>query len=301
VTRVKRALVVATATMVYCVAFGTATATAASPPWWPPQLPPLPPQIAKMFEPPVPLDKKLSKSFAAVQKSMRKSLPGQVGLSLVPVGSDEAISMGTLKTGRAWSTLKVPVSLAAQRKNGFAVAMKEDKAIKFSDNDAAGDLWGSLGGGMSSVNAVTDVLREGHDQKTHVTSEADNPPSYPGYTQWALVDQARFGAHLPCLPDSEHIIRLMSSVAANQQWGIAKTGRSQGAITAVKGGWGPATSKSAGYLVRQLGVISTTRGQVAVSMAAVPRSGSFSDGTKMLNRMGDWLGRNLAQLPMGRC
>ncbi|WP_124711198.1 hypothetical protein [Gordonia insulae] len=291
-----------TALAVVCsVVFGTASATAASPPWWPTQLPPLPPQVARLFEPPVPIEKKLTKSFATLQKSMRKSLPGQVGLAIVPIGSDQAMSMGTLKTGRAWSTLKVPVSLAAQRKNGPAVAMKEDKAIKFSDNDAAGDLWGSLGGGRSSVDAVTEVLREGHDARTQVTSEADDPPSYPGYTPWALADQARFGAHLPCLPGSEHVIRLMSSVAANQQWGVAKTGRSQGAVTAVKGGWGPATSKSAGYLVRQLGVITTTRGQVAVSMAAVPRSGSFSDGTKMLNRMGDWLGRNLVQLPMGRC
>nr|WP_245555642.1 hypothetical protein [Gordonia soli] len=261
----------------------------------------LPPQIQQLLTPPVPVEKKLATSFAALQKSMRKSLPGKFGVSIAPIGGDTPLTFGTLRTGRAWSTLKVPVSLAAQRKNGYRVVQKENKAIMFSDNDAAGDLWGSLGGGRSSVDAVTTVLREGHDDGTRVSSEADNPPSYPGYTQWSLADQARFGAHLPCLKDSEHVIRLMSSVAPNQQWGLAKVGRNQGAVTAVKGGWGPATGNSGGYLVRQLGIITTTRGQVAVAMAAVPKNGSFSTGTAMLNRVGDWLGRNLATLPAGKC
>lgn len=266
-----------------------------------PALPPLPEPFASWFTPPEPVDKKLAKSYAALQKSMKKSLPGQLGVAIVPVGSDQVISLGSLKAGRAWSTMKVPVSLAAQRERGPAVARMEDKAITFSDNDAAGELWGALGGGRASVDAVTAVLREGHDTRTHVSSEIDTPASYPGYTSWALRDQALFGAHLPCLPGSEHIIRLMSDVAPNQQWGIARVGRNKGAVTAVKGGWGPATSRTGGHLVRQLGIISTVDGQVAVSMAAIPRSGSFTDGTKMLTRLGNWLGKNLVELPKGRC
>ncbi|TSD97197.1 hypothetical protein FOV72_09560 [Gordonia rubripertincta] len=266
-----------------------------------PALPPLPEPFASWFTPPEPVERKLAKSYAALQKSMKKSLPGQLGVAIAPIGGDQVISFGSLKAGRAWSTMKVPVSLAAQRKRGPAVAMMEDKAITFSDNDAAGELWGVLGGGHASVDAVTAVLREGHDTRTHVSSEVDTPASFPGYTSWALRDQALFGAHLPCLPGSENIIRLMSDVAPNQQWGIAKVGRNKGAVTAVKGGWGPATSKSGAHLVRQLGVISTVDGQVAVSMAAIPRSGSFTDGTKMLTRLGNWLGKNLAELPKGRC
>ncbi len=266
-----------------------------------PALPPLPEPFASWFTPPEPVEKKLAKSYAALQKSMKKSLPGQLGVAIAPIGGDQVISLGSLKAGRAWSTMKVPVSLAAQRKRGPAVAVMESKAITFSDNDAAGELWGVLGGGHASVDAVTAVLREGHDTRTHVSSEVDTPASFPGYTSWALRDQALFGAHLPCLPGSENIIRLMSDVAPNQQWGIAEVGRNKGAVTAVKGGWGPATSKSGGHLVRQLGIISTVDGQVAVSMAAIPRSGSFTDGTKMLTRLGNWLGKNLAELPKGRC
>lgn len=266
-----------------------------------PALPPLPEPFATWFAPPEPVEKRLAKSYAALAKSMKKSLPGQVGVAIAPIGSDQVISFGSLKAGRAWSTMKVPVSLAAQRERGPEVAKMEDKAITFSDNDAAGELWGVLGGGRASVDAVTAVLREGHDTRTHVSSEIDDPPSYPGHTSWALRDQAVFGAHLPCFRDSENIIRLMSQVAPNQQWGIARVGREKGAVTAVKGGWGPATSKSSGHLVRQLGIITTADGQVAVSMAAIPRSGSFTDGTKMLTRVGNWLGKNLADLPKGRC
>lgn len=284
--------------LVCCVLAGTGTAFAAP---GIPGLPPLPEPIARLFTPPVPIDKKLTRDFSAMQKSMRRSLPGSVGVAIVPIGSDRAISLGTLKTGRAWSTLKVPVSLAAQRHSGAGVAAMENKAIVISDNDAAGKLWGSLGGGVASVQAVTAVLREGHDARTRVSSEADNPPSYPGYTMWALADQARFGAHLPCMPGSETIIRLMSSVAPNQQWGVARLGRAKGAVTAVKGGWGPATARSPGYLVRQLGIITTTRGQFAVALAAVPRSGKFEDGTKMLNRVGSWLEKYVTTLPVGRC
>lgn len=289
------ALVVGAVMMSLVVGAGSANAVPL------PALPPLPEPFASWFTPPEPVDKKLAKSYAALQKSMKKSLPGQLGVAIVPVGSDQVISLGSLKAGRAWSTMKVPVSLAAQRERGPAVARMEDKAITFSDNDAAGELWGALGGGRASVDAVTAVLREGHDTRTHVSSEIDTPASYPGYTSWALRDQALFGAHLPCLPGSEHIIRLMSDVAPNQQWGIARVGRNKGAVTAVKGGWGPATSRTGGHLVRQLGIISTVDGQVAVSMAAIPRSGSFTDGTKMLTRLGNWLGKNLAELPKGRC
>lgn len=136
---------------------------------------------------------------------------------------------------------------------------------------------------------------------TRVSSELDVPKSFPGYTRWALDDQARFGAHLPCMAGADHIVSLMSSVAANQQWGVAKVGRAQGATTAVKGGWGPVSDTQQGYIVRQLALITTNRGQVAVSMAAIPKTGSLTDGQKMLDQIGSWLSKNWAALPLGRC
>lgn len=242
----------------------------------------------------------LDKSFRKLTKSMAKSLPGRVGIAITPVNGDTPVSFGSLKTARAWSTLKVPVSIAAQRKHGRSVLDKETKAIELSDNESAEALWGLLGGGRASVAAVTSVLREGHDARTRVSSELDRPASYPGATPWALTDQSVFAAHLPCMPDTDDVLKHMSRVVANQQWGVAKP-KSKKVTGAVKGGWGPATGTGGGQVVRQLGVITTDRGQYGVSIAALPRSGSLTDGTKMVTRLGQWLLRNLGKFPAGTC
>lgn len=265
--------------------------------------PRLPEPLNSWLRPPVPPQQTLTKTWTPFQKALAKSLPGQVGIAIVPIGSDVAISLGTLRTGRAWSTLKVPVSLAAERRLGTAVTTQEAKAITFSDNDAAEDLWSSFGSSRTAVDAVTTVLREGHDTTTHISSEIDTPPSFPGYSMWALADQARFGAHLPCMPGTDRLLRLMSAVGPNQRWGVANLARTNRGVrsTAVKGGWGPGTGTSPLYLVRQLGIVTTPRGQFAVSIAAVPRSNSFADGTQMLTRVGGWLSRNLATVPTGHC
>ncbi|MGW0036955.1 hypothetical protein [Gordonia sp. NPDC003376] len=268
-----------------------------------PTLPPLPEPLRTWLTPPEPPQKVLAKSFEPFQKSLSTTHPGSVGIAIVPVGSDSAITLGKVSTGRAWSTLKVPVSLAAERRLGSAVVSREVEAITFSDNDAAEDLWASLGSTRQSVDAVTAVLREGHDVKTRVSSELDTPSSFPGYSMWSLADQARFGAHLPCMPGSARVLDLMGAVGPNQRWGVADLARSSRTVTgtAVKGGWGPGTGLSSAFFVRQIGVISTPRGQFAVSLAAVPASNSFADGAAMLTAMGEWLGRNITRVPVGRC
>lgn len=244
--------------------------------------------------------KQLDKSFRAMTKSLSKAQPGQVGLAITPVNGDVPVTFGPLQTARAWSTLKVPVSVAAERLRGGAVAAHETKAIELSDNEAAEALWGSIGGGQRSVDAVTAVLREGHDTRTRVSSELDHPRSYPGYTPWALADQSIFAAHLPCMPGTAEVLRHMNRVAPNQQWGVAKP-KNKAVTAGVKGGWGPASDATGKYVVRQLAVITTPAGQYGVSIAALPKSGSFSDGAKMVSRVGQWLLTNLAKFPAGEC
>ncbi len=241
-----------------------------------------------------------AKSFAKLSAELDKKLPGRIGLAVTPVGGDDARSFGTLTTARAWSTLKVPVALAAERARGKSVLAQETKAITVSDNDAAEALWGSLGGGKASVDAVTRVLREGHDRNTHVASELDEPHSYPGYTAWAVADQSVFAAHLPCLPDTDRILGLMGRVGPNQQWGVAAP-KAKGVTSAVKGGWGPVSDASGKYVVRQLAVITTPRGQYGVSIAAAPVSGAMDDGTAMVTRVGQWLLKNLSSFTPGVC
>ncbi|WP_448222896.1 hypothetical protein [Gordonia iterans] len=242
----------------------------------------------------------LDKSFRSLTKSMAKSLPGEVGIAITPVGGDLPTSFGSLTVARAWSTMKVPVAIAAQRARGSAVTADELKAIEVSDNDAAESLWGALGGGRKSVDAVTAVLREGHDSRTRVSSELDEPRSYPGHTPWALTDQSIFAAHLSCMPDTEDVLDFMAHVGKNQQWGVARP-KGKGVRSAVKGGWGPVSDGAGKHVVRQLAVVTTPRGSFGVSIAAKPRSGSFSDGTRMVTRVGQWWLRNIGKFAGGSC
>lgn len=58
--------------------------------------------------------------------------------------------------------------------------------------------------------------------------------------------------------------------------------------------------ESGGYLVRQIGLITHRDGtQTAVAMSAV--GSSMGDGIAALNSIGNWLNRNVARLPRGRC
>lgn len=270
-------------------------------------LPPLPeiplpeiplPQIPGLPAPPH-ITHELTDSFNAMEKNLRRDLPGRVGLAITPVSGSTPLSLGPLRTARAWSTMKVPLSIAAERAHGRAIHADQVPMIRSSDNPATERIYDALG--SSSISSITAVLREGGDYRTHVASSADTPPSFPGYSSWRLDDQSVFAAHLPCLRDSARTMRLMSSVAGNQRWGVANLDKRRGVSTAVKGGWGPITGEAGPEMVRQLGVVTTDRGRFAVSLAAMPTSGSHAEAVRMLNRMGDWVGRNLAKMPVGRC
>ena len=81
--------------------------------------------------------KSWAKSFVGVQKK----LSGTAGVAIVPVGSTQSadlLNVGRWKTGVAWSTSKVPVTVAAQRKSASKTTKaRSTKAITISDNQAA--------------------------------------------------------------------------------------------------------------------------------------------------------------------
>ncbi|MBM7369019.1 hypothetical protein [Gordonia hydrophobica] len=259
-----------------------------------PKLPALPP-IPGLPTPGV----DLSKSFETMSAKVVKKTPGRIGVAITATGSGEPLFFGTVKTARAWSTLKAPVAVAAERKHVKNLVAMEDKSIRDSDNASAEAIWGALGSTQQAIDAVTAVLREGGDARTQIASELSRPRSYPGATQWATADQSVFAANLPCVADSHAVLRNMSRVGPNQQWGVAK-GR-KGVDTAVKGGWGPVSDATGKYVVRQLATVTTSRGIVGVSLVAIPRSGTFEDGTAMLTSVGNWVQRNLKNLPAGQC
>lgn len=220
-----------------------------------------------------------------------------VGIAIAPIGGAAvpALTLGDRQPRVAWSTIKVPLAVAAERANGQSSA--ETAAIVNSDNASAESLWASLGSSSQAAAAVTAVLREGGDATTVVPAQQLRAGfTIFGQTQWALPDAATFTAHLPCMPGTEHVLSLMGQVAGNQQWGveIMRAPRS----TAVKGGWGP--GDASGYLVRQIGIITHRNGkQTAIAMSAV--GGSMSGGIAALNTVANWLGRNISRLPQGSC
>lgn len=235
-------------------------------------------------------------ALAASFAELTARLGQPVGVSIMPVGGGEVVNLGEQTPQVAWSTIKVPLALAAQRKNGPSEAARA--AIVDSDNASAEALWASLGTPDEASAAVTAVLREGGDGRSTVPSQRLRPEfTIFGQTSWALPDAAAFTAHLPCLPGAQDIVALMGQVSGNQQWGIELI---PGRTTAVKGGWGP--SVGGGYVVRQIALLTRRDGkQVAFALSTYAPGGTLGSGIAALNQVSQWVGRNLAALPGGRC
>ncbi|MQY29616.1 hypothetical protein [Nocardia aurantia] len=244
----------------------------------------------------------VTRTLAADFAAMQGDLHGSVGIALLPVGGRQMTTLGNWTTGVAWSTIKVPLALAALRLDATGLADSAAAAITASDNDAAQALWDALGGGEQAADAVEAVLRETGDGTTDIADRhnptaresVDDQMSF-GATVWSLVDQARFASKLPCLDHAAPVMTLMGEITASQSYGL---GGFPGAE--FKGGWGP-DDDTGNYLVRQFGLLPTRAGQVAVSIAAQPDSGSFDDATAMLDQVSALLARHQRELGGGRC
>lgn len=222
------------------------------------------------------------------------TIPASIGIAYAPVGQNAAGTLGNLQNGVAWSTIKVPLAIAAIHANSPDAQALAARAVTASDNDAAEKLWSELGPAPQAAQQVQAVLRAGGDTGTAVESRRLRPEfSAFGQTQWPLARQAVFAAHLPCLAAAASVYSLMRNTVPDQRWGLATIG------APTKGGWGP--GPGGGYLVRQFGIVGTPRGDVAVAMAAEPNNGSFDSGVAALNQMTEWLKANATALPGGRC
>lgn len=227
---------------------------------------------------------------------LHDDLPGEVGLAVLPVGGGRMTVLGDWTSGIAWSTIKVPLALAALRRDADAAYEAAEAAITVSDNDAAWELWQSLGDDEEASAAVQEVLDEAGNSATRnsVTHPELDGSSY-GSTEWSLTDQATFAAELPCLAGSEMVTALMGSITPDQSWGLGRFSTAQ-----FKGGWGP-DDDTGEYTVRQFGTIGTVTGRVAVAMAARADSGTYEDGTALLDTMAQLLARHVGTLPSGGC
>lgn len=230
--------------------------------------------------------------LAAEFAQLASRLNARMGLAVSAVGSDAPPTMyGDWRQGPAWSTIKVPLAIAAYRQQHNVTAQLK-ATITESDNAAAEALWQQLGDPVAAAGKVQEVLRETGDP-TIVESRKLRPEFTAfGQTIWSLADQVRFIAQAFCNKQYDPIFALMGQIVPQQSWGI-------GTLPAAhfKGGWGPSPADK--YLVRQFGVVNS--GRLAVAVAAEPASGSFDDGTRALDEAATWLSTHLAQLPTGGC
>lgn len=239
----------------------------------------------------------LAGEFAGFQTGLHARVG--VVVRAVGAGSTGQVMLGgsVFADQPAWSTIKVPLVIAAMRQhNTERPTTPMVAAITESDNAAAESIWEGLGDPAAAAIAVGDVLH-GTGDPTIVESRKLRPEYTAfGQTDWSLTNQALFLSAAACDPRDRPALDLMGQVNGDQRsWGLGPLLDSK-----IKGGWGP--SPSGRYLVRQLAIVSSgKRGLAVVAMAAEPESGSFADGTRALTEIGNWLQARLDALPAGQC
>lgn len=239
----------------------------------------------------------LAADFADVQAGLHAT----VGVVVRAVGAGspgQVMFSGSVFADQpAWSTIKVPLVIAAMRQhNTERPTTPMVAAITESDNAAAESIWEGLGNPAAAATAVGDVLH-GTGDPTIVESRKLRPEYTAfGQTDWSLTNQALFLSAAACDPRDRPALDLMGQVNSDQRsWGVGPFPDSK-----IKGGWGPSTSGR--YLVRQIAIVSAgKRGLAVVAMAAEPDSGSFADGTRALTEIGNWLRTHFDALPAGQC
>lgn len=239
----------------------------------------------------VPPDPELVADFDAVTTA----LGGEYALAWVD--RDGLHVLGELGDQAAWSTIKVPLAIAAaqhaasQRPPGQAGPTNPwpdvEAAITRSDNDAAARLWGSLGQPEEAAAAVDEVLSAYDSGGTATQQEVVRPPfSSFGQTQWSLPDQARFAAALACSDETSvaaQVRAAMARVVPDHRWGIGGL-----ADPHLKSGWGPVPAGA--YTLRQLGDGTVDDQRYAMAVAGRAASGTYAQAGADLDKLVDWWG-----------
>jgi hypothetical protein len=234
----------------------------------------------------------------------------KVGFAASAMGNSDAsavITGGSWTGGRAWSSIKVPLAIAAKQKNASTSSVTDpygtscnntlDGAIKLaitkSDNCAAWQLWSALGGNNSSASSsVEKVLKDGKDTTTTVP-KSNCSGLTSGCTQWSLVNQAIFAANLPNIPSSSSIMNEMKTHSGGDSAAGLNT------FTAMtKGGWSGSSSSGGDNITRQFGIIKLENGKCsAVAIGTTANGLAFSK----LTEIASVLKNHQSELPAGDC
>lgn len=235
--------------------------------------------------------------LAADFAQLQSQLHAKTGVVLRPVGEAprDPVILGDWSSGPAWSTIKVPLVIAALRQqDSDQITNPMIAAITESDNAAAESIWEDLGDPATAAAKVETVLRDTGDPTTVQSRKVRPEYTAFGQTDWSLTNQVRFLAAAACDLRDKPVLAMMGEVNNDQRWGMGTM-----ANTKIKGGWGP--SLAGRYLVRQIAIVPTPQGLTVVATAAEPESGSFVDGTQDLTEVARWLQSHLRALPAAQC
>ena len=211
------------------------------------------------------------------------------GTGIAVAGSGTVAAAGNTGPLPAWSTVKVPLAIAAERA-GVADPDTVSRAITYSDNAAADSLWEALGGGEQAAQATQAIIG---------TTTVPATPPRPGFsafgqTQWSVSEQAEFIAALGCQDGADPILAAMGQPDPTQNYGLRTL---EGAV--MKGGWGPAEDGS--YEARQMGLITLGGHTVAVAIYAAAPSGDYGEAQQMLSRVVKQLATAEVEWPDAGC
>lgn len=207
----------------------------------------------------------VSSELRAVIADVESEFDVRAGVSVAD--KEETFNAGLKGDEPAWSTVKVPIAIVALRDGASPELV--DLAIKESDNDAAYALWSHVQWTEGDAGSAVKALLKEYDS----TGEFAEPF---GYSTWLLEEQAKFGAHLPCIPEAEQVYDAMDDIVEWQDNGLDKL-----PDTRAKGGWGLSETDN-GYTHRQIGVRETTGGDTAENGAVglaieVTMPGEYAD------------------------
>lgn len=203
--------------------------------------------------------------------------PGSVAVSVA--GAEAQYTAGADLPVMAFSTMKVPLSIAALRQDP-GLYSEAEAAVTWSDNNATWRMENKV-----PSAAVADVIAQ-------AGSRTSNSAAWRMSTLWTTSDQAQFASGLRCVPGHEPVLEMMGRIVPEQRFGL---GRIPGAR--FKGGW---NSHEEGHVARQFGLIPGPNGDISVAITAYSPNG-YAGSYRMLDELADGLGEMRAQLPTSRC
>ena len=232
-------------------------------------------------ENPRPLRPEYSAALNELVRTTEEEIAGTVGIAIAT--GDGIFQAGDPAIGSAWSTIKVPIAIAADREN---VASKEliDAAITISDNPATVTLFAGIGDKVTAAEKVETLLRENDSDADILSVMKKYEGARVGNSTWTLTRQASFATHLPCMNDASTTYDAMAEIVEWQSDGL---GNIVGAH--FKGGWSQEFEGPHSYTYRQFGTIPVASGPeegvVGVAIVAYPDDGSHFTAALMLDSL----------------